>query len=697
MIKRSFKKLKWINSCIFLIPILLILFTTNLNANKRGIDLRIKSPEGREVKGDLWLFVIGINNYIKWPRLRTAVNDARAVRDVLISRYHFEEEQLIELYNEEATRKNILDRLRYLAVNVEENDSLIIFYAGHGHLDSITKEGSWIPVESDTVDVSAWISNHDIKNYMRVDAIRAKHILLISDSCFAGDFFRNQRAKLPEVSDETIKKAFNLTSRQAITSGGIEPVSDDGFGLNSVFSHFLVTTLKENQKPFLIPSDFFPDIAAGVEENAGQFPRLGSLTGTGGQRGGEIVLFLNQKAKIEDLTEEIAIKHHELASLKEIEAAVEMAQKKDRQEIAIREQELAELDRRIQAMKERLNTPLEHKDDGLSEMHAMIRKKEERQRLIEKLREEMREKEVKRKTEIAKLKQDNRSRLIKSVKNDIKKYEEIISSPFGEGLEEDAWISLVSKYAVASKELNQGDTAGLLFQAAGGLRESNTQIAFVWVPGGCYEMGCGSWINNCNDNERPAHEICIDGFWISRHEVTQSQWKKVMKDNPSRFKNGDNYPVEQVSWDHAKEFIKKLNALNNGHNIFRLPTESEWEYAARNGGKKEKYAGGDDIDRVAWNSENSEGGTHPVGTKAPNGLGIYDMSGNVWEWCEDVYSKDAYHLHQRDNPVYMGKGFTRVSRGGGYNTPERYCRSTVRFGDGPDYRRDMGFRLVMDP
>lgn len=230
--------MKRVKGYIYLFLFAIILLIPCYSGAARGIAVRPISPSGAEVRGNQWLFVIGIDTYIDWPRLKTAVSDTKSLRDILLSRYHFDEDHLIELYDEEATRKNILKKLRYLAKNVGQDDSLVIFYAGHGHIDSITKAGSWIPVESGTKDVSAWISNHDIKNYLRVDAIKAKHILLISDSCFSGDFFRGHRGKLPEVTDEVIKKAYKLTSRQAVTSGGLEPVADEGFGSNSVFFPF---------------------------------------------------------------------------------------------------------------------------------------------------------------------------------------------------------------------------------------------------------------------------------------------------------------------------------------------------------------------------------------------------------------------------------------------------------------------------
>ena len=218
-----------------------------------------------------------------------------------------------------------------------------------------------------------------------------------------------------------------------------------------------------------------------------------------------------------------------------------------------------------------------------------------------------------------------------------------------------------------------------------------TGIEFVFVPDGCYQMGSSSGASD----EKPVHEVCVDGFWMGKYEVTQGQWEKVMGNNPSDFKKGDNYPVEQVSWDDAKGFIGKLNSLNNGQFKFRLPTEAEWEYACRSGGKPEKDAWGNDVDSIAWYGNNSGSSTHPVGTKAPNALGIYDMSGNVWEWCEDIYSENAYSKHQRNNPIYTSGGSSRVLRGGSWIDSPRFVRCADRdwFDPGSRYG-SLGFRLV---
>ena len=204
----------------------------------------------------------------------------------------------------------------------------------------------------------------------------------------------------------------------------------------------------------------------------------------------------------------------------------------------------------------------------------------------------------------------------------------------------------------------------------------------------------GNWTSDCWDNEKPVHEVCIDGFWIGKFEVTQGQWKKIMGSNPSYFKKGDNYPVEQVSWNDAKEFIEELN-IRSSDGIYRLPTEAEWEYACRSGGKGEKYSGGSRVDLVAWYTSNSGGSTHPVGTKASNGLGIYDMSGNVGEWCQDVWDSNAYSKHGRNNPVVRSGGFYRVLRDSSGGNETRSVRCACRGGDYPGYRHvGLGFRLL---
>ena len=216
----------------------------------------------------------------------------------------------------------------------------------------------------------------------------------------------------------------------------------------------------------------------------------------------------------------------------------------------------------------------------------------------------------------------------------------------------------------------------------------------VWVDGGTFRMGAtseqGSYVYS---DEKPVHSVTLSGYYIGKTEVTQALWKAVMGSNPSYWK-GDNLPVEQVSWVDCQEFIRKLNALN-GQN-FRLPTEAEWEFACRGGNNSRgyKYSGSNYIDNVAWYRDNSGDKTHPVATKSPNELGIYDMIGNVWEWCSDRYGK--YSSGAQTNPKGPYDGSPRVRRGGNWNDNAMGSRSSCRSFDSPGSRSNcLGLRLSL--
>ena len=219
-------------------------------------------------------------------------------------------------------------------------------------------------------------------------------------------------------------------------------------------------------------------------------------------------------------------------------------------------------------------------------------------------------------------------------------------------------------------------------------------IEMVKVEGGTFMMGATSEMKNPNSNEKPVHQVTLtNDYYMGKYEVTQALWQAVMGSNPSEYK-GDNLPVETVSWNDCQKFISKLNSLTG--RMFRLPTEAEWEYAAR-GGKESRgyqYSGSSNISDVAWYDENSGSKTHPVGTKQANEVGIYDMTGNVWEWCSDWYS--SYSSSSQTNPTGSDSGSARVSRGGGWFNDASYCRLSVRFYYTPDFRLDiLGLRLAL--
>ena len=215
----------------------------------------------------------------------------------------------------------------------------------------------------------------------------------------------------------------------------------------------------------------------------------------------------------------------------------------------------------------------------------------------------------------------------------------------------------------------------------------------VYVQGGTFMMGAtAEQGSDAYDDERPVHQVTLPSFSICRYEVTQEEWQAVMGNNPSNFK-GSKRPVENVSWNDCQEFIRKLNTMTRKQ--FRLPTEAEWEFASRDGIKSQgyKYSGSNNLNSVAWYADNSGDTTHDVGQKSPNELGIYDMSGNVWEWCSDWDGN--YSSSSQTNPTGSYSGSFRVCRGGSRRYYAGSCRVSFRDRNTPDYRDDyLGFRLA---
>lgn len=222
------------------------------------------------------------------------------------------------------------------------------------------------------------------------------------------------------------------------------------------------------------------------------------------------------------------------------------------------------------------------------------------------------------------------------------------------------------------------------------IRVNGVSFDMVYVEGGTFMMGAteeqGSEAEN---DEKPAHPVTVSDFYIGKYEVTQAQWKAVMGSNPSSWK-GDDFPVECVVWEDIQKFLKKLNAKTGRH--FRLPTEAEWEYAARGGNKSRgyKYSGSNDIGSVAWYGDNSGSKTHPVGQKSPNELGLYDMSGNVWEWCQEWYVSFSSTL--QTDPTGTSMNTNCVLRGGGSDNHAVFCWVVYRTHHGSWCT---GFRLVV--
>jgi formylglycine-generating enzyme required for sulfatase activity len=255
-------------------------------------------------------------------------------------------------------------------------------------------------------------------------------------------------------------------------------------------------------------------------------------------------------------------------------------------------------------------------------------------------------------------------------------------------------------------------------------KEPVTGMEFVWVPGGCFLMGSPQTEPSRDVDEGPVHEVCVDGFWMAKHEVTNGQFRKFVPNHDSRdyqgySLNGDSQPAVYVSWNDATNFAQWLKGQNGGQYKFRLPTEAEWEYACRAATQTIRYWGDDHLraceyenvaDMIAksqWNlsdvhsCDDSYAATAPVGSFQPNGFGLYDMLGNVWEWCDDIYGIDVYTRYDRDNPRNTdssGGTTDRVIRGGYWHGGPSAIRCSDR-GSGMEsgMNDDLGFRLVREP
>lgn len=257
-------------------------------------------------------------------------------------------------------------------------------------------------------------------------------------------------------------------------------------------------------------------------------------------------------------------------------------------------------------------------------------------------------------------------------------------------------VASSSKTQVSSAQAPQQDkhtsSTSLTFTVNG------VSFKMVYVQGGTFRMGSND--SEAGDDEQPVHSVTLSDYYIGETEVTQQLWCAVMGSNPSYFTGNSQRPVENLSWEDCQTFIRTLNALT-GKN-FRLPTEAEWEYAARGGNKSRgyKYSGSNTLTDVAWYDNNASGTTHPVKQKRSNELGLYDMSGNVWEWCQDWYGRNYYSQSPSYNPTGPGSGWNRVLRGGSWFNDAFddawSCRVANRYGISPHYCISLlGLRLAL--
>ena len=672
--------------------------------------------------------IIGINDYVdpKIPDLETAVNDARALAKLLREKYGFRVELML---GREATKKAIYNAFRKLAASTKPDESVLIYYAGHGDLDRTYNTGWWIPVDAKGGDPFTYLDNVQVQNAMR--AMKARHVLLVADSCYSGTLFGQARAMPPVLTDKYYLNLYNEKSRWGMTSGNKEPVSDTGTGAHSVFAHQLLKVLKQNDQLFLSTQEIYTRIAPIVSNNSEQTPLCRPVRNTGDQ-GGEFVFVSSGPAKI------VMPSTQPDSSTLEVNASVSGAS--------------VLVDGRVVGQ-----TPLSDVDVSPGEHPIRVEKEgyEPYRKLVlfeagrtmslyVDLNEERPETGrlfVDTKPEDAKVSILNiKPGFDQGMKLAPGKYHVEVSA---EGYEKKSlWVNL---------NAGEDKTLDIRLEAVaverGGKKISNSiGMEFVYIEPGTFMMGSPSNESGRDKDEKQHSVTLTKGFYMQTTEVTVGQWRAFVRDtgyktdaetgggawiwtgskwgkkegyywgNPG-FSQSDDHPVTCVSWNDVQKFIRWLNRKEGEK--YGLPTEAQWEYACRAGTSTARFWGDDPDDacgyanvhdqtskrvnnKFDWSHHNCDDGyavTAPVGSFRFNDFGLYDMIGNVWEWCEDRCNwegkvvTDTYRNGIVD-PLCV-KGSYRVIRGGCWNNLPRCVRSAFRFNYSPGSRYSgLGFRLL---
>ncbi len=677
--------------------------------------------------GSYHLLGIGIDAYAHWNRLGTAKAGAEAVCAVLQAEFGFLPEHCRLLLNEEATGEAILAVLTLMAMTLPEEASLLIYFAGHGHIEDLTKLGWWIPVDGarpsteeelrkGRVGTKTWISNAQIKAVL--GAMKAKHVLLVSDSCYSGDFVRAMTEVTP-ATDEYVKAALLRTSRHALTSGGLHPVQDDGFHGQSVFTHFFLKALQDRTVPWYTAHLLHGRVADGVLANARQMPAVGVVREAGGELSGEFVLVRPAAVDVERRLEEGS------AELKALEEALErdrVAREEAARRREAKEAELAALQERIDALRAAQGAGVGGAGNW-ERMKALLDSKKRQAEELRRLQQQQEEEQRRRAEELERLEQEEREGRRKRFESEWAQYEDYLQDPdIPKEHHGEMWIAICGEFGVHPKSTAPGklrwngvgveevvvmpkpaptpppgpSTNGRI----GDVFQTEIGMDLLWIPAGTFQMGSPAGVGH--GDERPQTEVTISRpFWMGKYPVRQRDWTAVMGSNPSHFK-GEDLPVESVDWNQGVEFGRKLTERMKGKipegYEFRLPTEAEWEYACR-AGTTTQWSFGDvesEMEKYGWFSGNSGGKTHPVGEKLPNPWGLYDMHGGVREWVHDW--SGSYPGGRVTDSKGAANGSYRVNRGGSWNDSVGGCRSAFRDGHGPGRRGDnLGFRLVLAP
>ncbi len=651
-------------------------------------------PGSTPMTGDYWAVLIGIDEYAHASDLESAVKDVRALRTVLEARYGFHPDRIKQLLNAQATRENIIDTLYALGREAKPEDSVFIYYAGHGQYDKAREHGWWVPTEGKPWRAGTLLENTTILRYIK--GMQARHVFLVVDSCFSGSLFGTRA--VPPITDRWYAELHKERSRWGLTSGGTEPVADRGLSGHSPFAYFLLKMLRENEQSYLVPSTILEKLARLVANNTTQVPRSGPLRQSGDE-GGQFVFRLagehlpdsvetGQGDPVpliagEHLPDNVETGQGDPVPLTAGEHLPDSVETGQGDPVPLTAGEMA-MERAF------WNTI---KDSQAPEEFEAYLKQYPDGTFVE----------------LARRRLDERLGLTPEAQRLIhfalKAWGFEFESGGGSGRFDARRRAAIGRWQAAQGRPVTGyldrDSATTLQETG---RQQRTEVVLanlrqqmVHVQGGAFTMGCTEeQEKSCSYDEHPAHLVQVRSFEISKYEVTRELWKVVMGNNPSSYKNYcPRCPVGFVSWENISAFLQKLNELSGER--YRLPTEAEWEYAARGGTKTigYRYAGSHFPVQVAWYSKNSGDAPHPVGQKAPNELGLYDMSGNVFEWVQDCWH-DYYASAPRDGSAWTsGNCGKRVFRGGSWRNKPKDIRTAQRNRlDTWDRNDNIGFRVA---
>ena len=589
--------------------------------------------------------VIGNNEYRTLPRLQTAEADAREVAAILKDAYGFETTLLLN-----ATRQQIVSALGGYRRRLGPEASLLVYYAGHGINDKDADKAYWLPVDADRDDSSNWIIADEITTALRV--VPARHVLVVSDSCYSGTLTRGLGESLPPASEreQFIQRMMAGRSRTLMASGGDEPVADGGGGgRHSVFASALMRGLRDIDKPRFTAAELFRFyVEEPVAGRAQQTPEYNPLRNSGHESGDFVFVKLRPGA----------------GGTAETAAAAAARTPTGAVDASVFELEF------WNAIKDS-SDPEEYEDYLRRYPNGNF-------------------------AEIARRRAAGRR-----------------------GGNNTASAPPAARPTPTSR--GAGSVSGPA-PKAGATFKNRTGMELVYVPAGSFLMGStdaevqrafrttksykSTAVPEWFSDELPQRRVTFAaGFYIGRHEVTQAQWRAVMGNNPARFAGCDECPVENVSWNDAQVFLQRLNAQGDGFE-YRLPTEAEWEYAAR-GGTTTSFSFGDKLAAAQANC----GDTYPasaakfpaktvaVGSFPANGFGLYDMHGNVAEWVEDAHH-DSYAGAPADGSAWVDgrTAVFRVVRGGSWERDPDLCRSARRRRRQPALAFDIiGLRVVAVP